>query len=577
MKSLRSKLIVFFSIMLSISILLLVGFGYLKASNAIQVVADERVEEKISSDISAMNSYILYEHGMIKMIDGKLTDDSDISIEEDFTVVDKVYQDLSDVATIYKKVGDDFEIISTNIRDSEGKRVLGEVLDKEQDAYKSLIEGEAYTGITNVNGENYKSTYLLLIGQSGNVIGALFLGVPLAEMESSINEQMKNLQVTYIILLVLFIAINIIITWVIGKSITKGLILVSDYSNRLKDLDVTKDIPDSLLKFKDEVGDVSNSMQVAIEAIRDFVKDTDSISGEIQEYSENLLQNMSDVNTTAREVSTVVNEIAGGATNQAKETEYGSNEVEDLGICIEDNRKELTNLVHIMNEVEILKDEGFEVVTDLSKESLETIKATREIYDVIEDTNTKAKDIENASIMIKDIADQTNLLALNAAIEASRAGESGKGFAVVADEVRKLAEESNKLTAEIETVIRELTVRTGNAVSTVDKMMNMMKNQDKSVKATVGKFEGISVSIEKTMTLIEKLNKSSDEMEDKKVHIIELMQSLSAIAEENAASTEEVAASVEEQTAIINELSKSIEEMTGIASNMKKNMARFKY
>lgn len=71
--------------------------------------------------------------------------------------------------------------------------------------------------------------------------------------------------------------------------------------------------------------------------------------------------------------------------------------------------------------------------------------------DIAESSN---KIIQTLSV-IDDIAFQTNLLALNASVEAARAGEQGKGFAVVADAVRSLAQKAAVSAKEINSLVKE--------------------------------------------------------------------------------------------------------------------------
>lgn len=99
------------------------------------------------------------------------------------------------------------------------------------------------------------------------------------------------------------------------------------------------------------------------------------------------------------------------------------------------------------NSIDIIAD-NTEQMINISQET------TEKSIDSLDKGIREVADFANS---IAEITRQTNLLALNASIEAARAGEMGRGFSVVADEVRVLADDSQKASDAIATIIDKIT------------------------------------------------------------------------------------------------------------------------
>lgn len=388
--------------------------------------------------------------------------------------------------------------------------------------------------------------------------------------------QRSNLLFYFTIISLSFLIAIVLITFILLGIKIKNLTTITNRLDELasNDGDLTLRID---INSKDEVENIAKSFNLFTDKVHTIVKEIAGMAQDVASSSEELTTTSQQSSIAAEEVARAIEDIARGATEQAKDTEIGSITINDFGKLIEENNYNIIKLDNATEEVDRLKNEGLSIVKELVITNDEAQKAIEEIHDIILNTNVSVEKIGDASEMIRNISQQTNLLALNAAIEAARAGEAGRGFAVVADEIRKLAEQSNTFTEEISTVIQELVARTLNAVDTIEGVTKVAKSQTNSVDMTNEKFQGIAVAIEEIKEGIETINKSAEEMEIRKNKIIEVIESLSAISEENAAGTEEASASVEEQTAAIEEIANSSQVLAELAEDMKNTVSKFKY
>lgn len=314
---------------------------------------------------------------------------------------------------------------------------------------------------------------------------------------------------------------------------------------------------------KDEFSQFGRSLNVFLDKLEDSISQLQGISANLAETGDALENKANRTRGASEVVSTALDEIAKGAAVQAGDISDSSQQASRMQ----------ENMVRITASVENLSDtskgmsergtEAARIVQELSRTSDQTADAFVKISDQIHKTNASVVKIQEVVNLIAEIASQTNLLSLNASIEAARAGEAGRGFAVVASEIQKLAEQTNSSAKIIDDIILSLSDESRRTVQSINEATDIILNQKKQLDETKEKFgiveEGIRSTTDKMSTVLEQAVACGNAG----TQVVNLMTILSAIAEENAATTEQTNTSM-------NELSDATASLARTAMELKK-------
>lgn len=320
-------------------------------------------------------------------------------------------------------------------------------------------------------------------------------------------------------------------------------------------------------------GNLAQEIEAARQGSRAFLGYTAQLSGGVH-------QSISDLTCSTQETQVSAMQIAGAFAEIAQNNQTQANKAETLNARA---RLQADHMENITSRIVSLAQSTEE--TSLSSST--GLKATQDLVKIVDGVSQQSTKTE-ASVMklevhsegiermlegISGISAQTNLLALNAAIEAARAGESGRGFAVVAGEVKKLAEDSQRTVAEI----RQTLSLVQQGIKEVHEAANLtVQGTQQSLEAVEQATGAFQVVAEANLTMadhIREIKHSMHDIREETSQFLNEIEDVSAVAQANASSAEEVAAAGEHQNDSLAQVLTSLKGLNETADQMQQWIA----
>ena len=461
----------------------------------------------------------------------------------------------------------------TSLVDSTGKRLEGT---KASDTVveKVLKNGEEYL-VTNftIDGStsNWYAYYIPLKNTDGSVVGMLFAGKEIDEVQAALTKAILTLVAIFLIAAI----IDLILGRRMVKKSTKAIQEIVDSLKQLEDGQLSFYIPDNTFDRNDEIGVIAESSAELRDKLTDVIQTTMDLSEEVTKSGHNLASSADTALHVADQVANAVEDISKGAVAQAENVETSLTNTIEMGNSIDDISSSVKELSSAATEMLQDANNTVDAINQLMVQNEQVMVAMSEIHKQILATNEAVRNIAEASSSITNISDQTNLLSLNASIEAARAGEAGKGFTVVATEIGKLAVQSKDAAISINDTIESLIAESERSVSTIEKLNDAFNQQNTQLNSTKTDIDGVVANVNNVDSSTKTIADKVAMLNNLKASFHDIITELSAISQQNAASSEETTASMEELNTTFAMINEAASELKDLAVSLNNKMNYF--
>ncbi|SPJ34542.1 methyl-accepting chemotaxis protein [Kushneria phyllosphaerae] len=494
--------------------------------------------------------------------------------------------------TIFARTGDDFVRVNTSLKNDQGARAVGTLLDRSGASYRALMEDRVYSGLATLFGTPYITRYEPIHDAQGRVIGASFIGVDITADLKNFESRVRSLTIGENGYFMIVDADN---GNVLAGGENEGASLrdVSDvegtpafapifqgqkglFEYQLANTEharrttyfmqypdwhwvvtataINADIDDRIAAARNRFLLIALGLALAaalgvyfmmrrslssplarVQGMAGHLANGDlrqRLDSQRKDEIGSLVGAMNGIGDGLRDIVSRVRQSVESIGHASSEIASGnmdlSRRTESQAASLEQTAASIEELTATVRQNTERARQGDTMAGEVVASAREGQQRLGRAMTTLKDLDATASKMSDIIATIDGIAFQTNLLALNASVEAARAGAHGRGFTVVADEVRRLAIRCSEASADIGHLIRH----TIEEVTTGNAHMQQSGAQ----------IEEITTRMESLSVIVTEISRASEEQLEGIEQVSSALASLDETTQHNAALVEQSAA-----------------------------------
>ena len=428
-----------------------------------------------------------------------------------------------------------------------------------------VSQGNGYFEVA-INGEDMVFAYST-VPATGWLIG---ITVP----AESVFAPLRNLRMLFAGLIALGFIVAFAICLMFSGKITEPVAKLEEYSIQLAKGNLTMaNLP---VTSNDEIGSLTRDFNTMKENLQKLIAKMSANSEHVAASSQELTASSQSSADASIHVAETVNEVSDAVNRQMNDVNNAKDKIDTIFTDIKAVEEKSRIVAKTSNQTAQAAQTGSKLMGNAVDSMGRIESSVMSSADVVKKLGENSRQIGQIVDAISAISEQTNLLALNAAIEAARAGEHGKGFAVVAEEVRKLAAQSQESAEQIKIRIDSIQHDTDDAVEAMQAGTDEVKSGTGAIREVGEQFGQILSMVNNIKAQMDEINSSVQTVSKEAAAIVKMVDSIDEISKKTSDHMRTISAAAEEQSASNEEIAAASQALSKMAEDMQDAVGKFK-